>query len=233
MDSLPPERGHFYRHPGQKDRSFAAFFILHRHCRRRAPVVFKYDSPLGDHRLLYVVFGHFSARVGKIAAYFFKRMPVKVHIKPEIVGYRLFGKVVARGAETPAEKYRVGMPESRRERAFEALGVVAHHSLTVDRDPHFGKTLRHERRICVYDVAEQQLGAHAEYLRDFYFSFKHKTLRHDPTVVRRGSDLHFAAYGAKTGDADENYPSHASYARTVHLKRRIHTSNILHICNIY
>ena len=82
-------------------------------------------------------------------------------------------------------------------------------------------------------VAKQQLGAHAEYLRDFYFSFKHKNLRHDPTVVRRGSDLHFAAYGAKTGDADENYPSHASYARTVHLKRRIHTSSILHICNIY
>ena len=118
---------------GKKNDCFAVS-AFSRKPRGGAVGIGKYGCPLGNQRLLEIVFGHSakaSAR-GKERLDGGKRRLVGDKGKPQHLCRRFFGQIVIGRAETATHDHQIRALYRLGKRVAKAVGIIAHHALVID-----------------------------------------------------------------------------------------------------
>ncbi len=72
-----------------------------------AVVVREYDAALGQHRLLFVVFGHFAAGVSEILLDAPQALLIGYQRQAEDIGHGFTGQIVLRRSQSPGQQHEV------------------------------------------------------------------------------------------------------------------------------
>ena len=124
---------------------------------RRAPEIGEHGAALGQPRLFFVVFGHFTANLVEKLGQTVERRLMQRHFLAENRRKGLLGQIVEGRPEAAGGDDDVRAVACGFDYVAQTGRVVTDDRLVKYVDAQFGKTLRDKLRIGVYDVAEQDL----------------------------------------------------------------------------
>ena len=99
------------------------------------------------------------------------RSRIKYKIQLECIRNRFFGKVVCSGSESPCQDQQIRPGKRKVYRSNKAIVIIANRSLKVAVNSKITQLLGNILRVCIQNIAHQQLCADGKYLSRHDFAF--------------------------------------------------------------
>ena len=120
-------------------------------------VVREYDAALGQHRLLFVVFGHFAAGVSEILLDAPQALLIGYQRQAEDIGHGFTGQIVLRRSQSPGQQHEVAAAHRQAQHLPQTVDIVSDRGLVQHPDPVSGKLTGQELAVGIDDIPQQQL----------------------------------------------------------------------------